>query len=362
MPLDEASLAAAIDKLKAERVEAVAVALLFSFLNPAHEQRVRAAIEAAMPGVPVSLSSEVDPVFREYERTVVTAFDAYVKPIVAPLSRRHGARSRQGGRAGAAAGHAVARRSRRRRRRAPAAGAALPVGTSRRRHWRSGGRPGGRLRQPHHHRRRRHLERYRADRPRPRARAAGDRHRRLPGARADARRDDARRRWRLDRLDRHGRRPQGRPPVGGRRSGASLLRPRAAPRLPSRMPRSCSGCSIPTTSSAARCVSIAALSRRAVEERVAKPLGMSVEDAAQGIHRIANAHMADGIRLVSINRGYDPREFALVPLGGAGGLHAVRARLGARHRAHHRAALSRACWRRPDFSRRRSSTRCRVPS
>ena len=82
MPLDEASLAAAIDKLKAERVEAVAVALLFSFLNPAHEQRVRAAIEAAMPGVPVSLSSEVDPVFREYERTVVTTFDAYVKPIV----------------------------------------------------------------------------------------------------------------------------------------------------------------------------------------------------------------------------------------------------------------------------------------
>jgi hypothetical protein len=82
VPLDESSLAVAIDKLKAERVEAVAVTLLFSFLNPAHEQRVRAAIEAAIPGVPVSLSSEVDPFFREYERTVVTTFDAYVKPIV----------------------------------------------------------------------------------------------------------------------------------------------------------------------------------------------------------------------------------------------------------------------------------------
>ena len=67
----------------------------------------------------------------------------------------------------------------------------------------------------------------------------------------------------------------------------------------------------------------AAFSRRAIEERVAKPLGMSVEDAAQGVHRIANAHMADGIRLVSINRGYDPRDFTLVPLGGAGGLHAI---------------------------------------
>ena len=65
------------------------------------------------------------------------------------------------------------------------------------------------------------------------------------------------------------------------------------------------------------------LSHKAIEERVARPLGMSVEAAALGIHRIANAHMADGIRLVSINRGYDPREFVLVPLGGAGGLHAV---------------------------------------
>ena len=91
-----------------------------------------------------------------------------------PLSRRHGARSRQGRRAGAAAGHAVPRRSRRQRRRAVAASAALPFGTSRRRHWRSGSRPGGRLRQPHHHRRRRHLQRYRADRPRPRACAARD--------------------------------------------------------------------------------------------------------------------------------------------------------------------------------------------
>ena len=48
---------------------------------------------------------------------------------------------------------------------------------------------------------------------------------------------------------------------------------------------------------------------------------MSVEQAAAGIHRIANAHMADGIRLVSLNRGLDPRDFTLVALGGAGGIH-----------------------------------------
>ena len=82
-PLDAGSLDTAIASLAAENVEAVAVALLFSFLAPEHERQVRTALEAAMPGVPVSISSEVDPVFREYERTVVTAFDAYVKPVVA---------------------------------------------------------------------------------------------------------------------------------------------------------------------------------------------------------------------------------------------------------------------------------------
>jgi N-methylhydantoinase A len=60
-----------------------------------------------------------------------------------------------------------------------------------------------------------------------------------------------------------------------------------------------------------------------IKDTIAIPLGITLTQAALGIYRIANAHMADGIRLVSVNRGHDPREFALVPLGGAGGLHAV---------------------------------------
>src|SRR5215813_13565933 len=75
-------IAAAIDKLKGEAVGAVAISLLFSFLEPAHERLVAKRVQAAMPGVAVSLSCEVDPAFREYERTVVTAFDAYIKPVV----------------------------------------------------------------------------------------------------------------------------------------------------------------------------------------------------------------------------------------------------------------------------------------
>ena len=61
---------------------AVAVSLLFSYVNPSHEQALRAALEAALPHVPVSISSEVAPIWREYERSNTTVMDAYVKPIV----------------------------------------------------------------------------------------------------------------------------------------------------------------------------------------------------------------------------------------------------------------------------------------
>jgi N-methylhydantoinase A len=60
---------------------------------------------------------------------------------------------------------------------------------------------------------------------------------------------------------------------------------------------------------------------RAIAERVAAPLGLEVEEAALSIVQVANANMADAVRLISIRRGYDPREFALVVFGGAGALH-----------------------------------------
>jgi N-methylhydantoinase A len=59
----------------------------------------------------------------------------------------------------------------------------------------------------------------------------------------------------------------------------------------------------------------------AVAKHVAEPLDLSVLEAAEAIVRVANANMADAVRLISIRRGYDPREFALVVFGGAGPLH-----------------------------------------
>lgn len=65
----------------------------------------------------------------------------------------------------------------------------------------------------------------------------------------------------------------------------------------------------------------AALAERAIRTHVAEPLGLDVAAAARAIVQVANANMADAVRLISILRGYDPREFALVAFGGAGALH-----------------------------------------
>jgi N-methylhydantoinase A len=63
--------------------------------------------------------------------------------------------------------------------------------------------------------------------------------------------------------------------------------------------------------------------RAAIAERIAEPLGLGVEDAAEGVLRIANANMVKAIRLMTVERGFDPRELSLVAFGGAGPLHAV---------------------------------------
>ncbi len=80
--LNETSLDRAIDALLASGRETVAVCLLHAYANPAHEQAIRARIVERAPGLAVSLSSDVAPKFREYERSNTTAANAYIKPIV----------------------------------------------------------------------------------------------------------------------------------------------------------------------------------------------------------------------------------------------------------------------------------------
>ena len=80
-PLDEDSVRNAVSALKAEQVEAIAVCLLFSFRNPTHEQTVRRISDELFPAAVVSLSSEIAPEFREYERTSTTVINAYLSPV-----------------------------------------------------------------------------------------------------------------------------------------------------------------------------------------------------------------------------------------------------------------------------------------
>ncbi len=87
LPLDEAAVRALVATLRAEQVESVAVGFLHAFVNPAHEQRVREILAESLPDVPVSLSSEVSPEMREWERFSTTVANAYVQPLMARYLR-----------------------------------------------------------------------------------------------------------------------------------------------------------------------------------------------------------------------------------------------------------------------------------
>lgn len=81
-PLEEASVIAAAEYFAQNKVEAIAVCFLFCFLNPDHEERAGAILEAALPGVPITLSHRISPEYREYERSSTAVMNAYLTPIM----------------------------------------------------------------------------------------------------------------------------------------------------------------------------------------------------------------------------------------------------------------------------------------
>ncbi len=88
VPLDESSVQAAVAQAKAARAEAVVIALLHSYANPAHELAVEAAVRAALPDIFVCRSSDVCPEFREFERTSTATVNAYIGPAVSDYFAR----------------------------------------------------------------------------------------------------------------------------------------------------------------------------------------------------------------------------------------------------------------------------------
>ena len=290
------------------------------------------------PDVYRSLSHDILREYREYERMSTTVLNAYVGPRVSRYLddlegllrdvRLRGPAARSCSR--------TAARCRPRRRNA-----------SRSRRW-SPGRSAGSSPRPKSARELGYRERDRVRHGRhdregqPRARERRARHRagllhrrrgqRASGDAAGRRHRRGRRRRRQHRLDRRGRRAQGRAAQRGRPSRARSATARAAPSRPSPMRTSCSAASsadaFPRRRDAAR--RRRARARRSAR-KIAEPLGLTVEEAALGIIQIAVAEMSLAVRGVSVERGYDPRDFAMVAFGGAGPLHAARDRARAAH-------------------------------
>jgi N-methylhydantoinase A/oxoprolinase/acetone carboxylase beta subunit len=321
VPLDTASLEAAIRSLVEDGVEAIAIAFLFSFLNPQHERLAAEAVRRLAPGIAVSISSDVDPAFREYERTCVTAFDAYVKPVLrtyldgmerdlaklgvrAPLQimQSRGGLSRadiacdrpvrlflSGPAAGVIGGQSVASAVR-----MPDIITMDVGGTSCDIALIADDQP---LIRPDGL-----IDGYTVRVPMVDVNAIGS------GGGSIAWIDSA----------------------GGFHVGPQSAGSDPGPACYGR------GGSKPTVTDASvllgyidpqyfadGTLSLDPEAARAVIENLASALDYTAEQAALGIHRILNAQMAEGIRAVSIQRGIDPREFTLLPLGGGGATHAT---------------------------------------
>ena len=320
--LDRGDVETLLEELRDARVQAIAVCLLHSYANPEHERVLGEALRDALPEVTLSLSHEILPEFKEYERMSTTTINAYVAPVMERYLRDletevsdlgitapvHVMQS-NGGTMGASAGaekpvHTILS--------GPAAGVigsvalANQAGESNTISVDMGGTSfdvslsfGGEVRSTKES----EIDRLPVKVP------MVDIHTLGAGGGSVA--------W----ID-----PGGALRVGPQSAGAD-----PGPAAYGR------GGEEPTVTDAnlvlrrldperflgGRMTLHSELAVRAVSKRIAEPLGMSVEAAAEGIIRVVNAGMIKGIRVVSVSKGYDPRDFCLVAFGGAGPLHAA---------------------------------------
>ncbi len=332
-PLDEAGIEAIIEFTRANDIEAISVSLLYSFLNDAHERIVGERLRAALPDIPVFLSSEVLPEIREFERTSTTAVCAYVGPILESYLRRLEeavagmglprlyVMGSSGGVFDVAEGlkmPAMAIES------GPAAGviAAALIG-------RQLGKP--------------NLISFDMGGTTAKASLIKDglvettSEYEVGGTGSVSR-------WM------HGTGHPIRVPVidlaevsagGGSIAwidpGGSLrVGPQSAGAEPGPVCYDAGGllptvtdCNLvlgyldPQTKLAGRLAIRADKAQAAIAEHLAEPLGLSVDEAAAGVLAVVNNAMSEALRIVSVERGHDPREFALVAFGGAGPMHAA---------------------------------------
>ena len=323
-PLDEAALRATVRELKAHGVQSVAVCLLFSFLHPQHEARVREIIAEEMPGCSVSLSSEILPQIREYYRLSTTVINAYLQPIlshyIAQLDRRlrdTGITSRQKyvmqSNGGMATFDGAAKRAVTTVLSGPAGGVTAGAYACRMTGFKNlitfdmGGTSCD-------------VALIREGDPS------------LTGRGKIEGRDLA-----VPMMDINTVSAGGGTIARVDRIGALEVGPESAGAVPGPACYSRGG-SEPTITDCNLVLGLLSAdnflggrmkldtikAHAAVERRIAEPLGISIEDAAEGIIRIIDVKMEEAIKAISTMRGHDLRDFYLLAFGGAGPLHAGR--------------------------------------
>ncbi|MQL51773.1 hydantoinase/oxoprolinase family protein [Desulfofundulus thermobenzoicus] len=340
IPLDEEEVKLTVQKIKQGNITSIAVSFLHSYRNPVHEERVRQIIEEIYPEAAVTLSSDILPTIGEYERTSTTAINALVQPLVAGyLSRLNKSVksltpkpaveataekepvSSGGGRPGLLILHSgggvltvaqACRESARTVLSGPAGGVLAGIQLAR-----QTGRPhiitadmGGTSMD---------ICLIKGEQPRytTEGKVAGhplslpmlDIHTIGAGGGSVG--------W----IDGGGALRVGPASAGARPGPACYGLGGTEPTVTDANlvlgrlnPRGTLGRKLPLQPH---------LARQCLEEKLARPLGISVEEAAAGMIRVVNAAMARAMRVVSVQRGHDPRDFTLVAFGGAGPLHAV---------------------------------------
>ena len=320
--LDQATLPALLARIDAAQAEAVAISLLHAYANPAHEQALKAWLAQVRPGLPVSISSEISPEIREYERSSTTVLNALLVPVVKAYLEKLEARLGEGGfspmvflvqsNGGVCSLRTAAEQPARLLLSGPSGGAL------------AAGRIAELLGKPNL--------------------VAVD----MGGTSYDVsvvqdNRVGVVTQGEIDRL------PVRLPMVEMRTIGAGggsigsvdaggrlTVGPRSAGARPGPVAYARGGTE-PTVTDAnlalgrldpdyflggAMKLDMTA-TRAAIAARVGTPLGLSTEDAAQGIVTVVNANLGAAVRLSLFEKGLDPRDFALLSFGGAGGLHAT---------------------------------------
>jgi N-methylhydantoinase A/oxoprolinase/acetone carboxylase beta subunit len=315
-------LAPVLARLRAAEPEAVAIGLLHAYANPALERALRAAVEAALPGVPVCLSSDISPEIREYERLSTTVLNALLMPVVRRYLDRLEARLGEGGfrprvflvqsNGGMCSLRTAAEQPARLLLSGPSGGAL------------AAGRLAHLLSRPNL--------------------VAVD----MGGTSFDVSvvqdgRISVVTQGEIDRL------PVRLPMVEMRTIGAGggsiasvdaggrlTVGPRSAGAQPGPVAYGRGGTE-PTVTDAHLALGRLdpdyflggmmrldmAATRAAIEARIGLPLGLPLERAAEGVLTVTNANLGAAIRLSLFEKGLDPRDFALLSFGGAGGLHAT---------------------------------------